>query len=187
MEIARKTVAALVERMNRLQCQIDLTAPMSSLSYTRVESKIARFVLDGETMMNAMEKVAWTELVVSVAATVLASLLIPWLGSQAAASGFALLGLIGLSGALLRRRGNRVVVDERDREIARRATSIGVGTAWMSLFMTLIAATMWSSYTQTHSVSTAFLNWLIWIQFAICYGTQGLVMVVMYRRQQHAA
>ena len=46
---------------------------------------------------------------------------------------------------------------------------------------------MWSVYTQIYSVSTAFLNWLIWIQFAICYGTQGLAMVVMYRRQQHAA
>ena len=85
--------------------------------------------------MNAMEKVAWTEMGVSVAAVVLASLLIPW-GSQAATSAFALLGLIGFTGAFLRRRGNRVVVDERDREIARRATSIGVGTAWMSLFMT---------------------------------------------------
>ena len=136
--------------------------------------------------MNAMEKVAWTELGVSVAAVVLASLLIPW-GSQTATSAFALLGLIGFTGVFLRRRGNRVVVDERDREIALRATSIGVGTAWMSLFMTLIAATMWSGYTQTYSVSTAFLNWLIWIQFAICYGTQGLVMVVLYRRQQHAA
>ena len=136
--------------------------------------------------MNAMEKVAWTELGVSVAAVVLASLLIPW-GSQTATSAFALLGLIGFTGVFLRQRGNRVAVDERDREIARRATSIGVGTAWMSLFMTLIAATMWSGYTQTYSVSTAFLNWLIWIQFAVCYGTQGLVMVVMYRRQQHAA
>ena len=136
--------------------------------------------------MNSMEKVAWTELGVSVAAVVLASLLIPW-GSQTATSAFALLGLIGFTGVFLRRRGNRVVVDERDGEIARRATSIGVGTAWMSLFMSLIAATMWSGYTQTYSVTTAFLNWLIWIQFAVCYGTQGLVMVVMYRRQQHAA
>ena len=137
--------------------------------------------------MNAMEKVAWTELVVSVAAVVLASLLIPWLGSQAATSAFALLGLIGFTGAFLRRRGNRVEVDERDREIARRATSIGVGTAWMTLFVALALATTWASYSGTHAVPTAFLNWLIWIQFAICFGTQGLVMVVLYRRQQHAA
>jgi hypothetical protein len=136
--------------------------------------------------MNAMEKVAWTELGVSVAAVVLASLLIPW-GSQAATSAFALLGLIGFTGALLRRRGNRVVVDERDREIARRATGIGVGTAWMTLFVALALATTWASFSGAHAVPTAFLNWLIWIQFAICYGTQGLVMVVMYRRQRHAA
>jgi hypothetical protein len=57
----------------------------------------------------------------------------------------------------------------------------------MTLLMALIAATLWSNYSQIHTVSTEFLNWLIWIQFAICYGAQGLVAVVMYRRQQHAA
>jgi hypothetical protein len=138
-------------------------------------------------MMNAMEKVAWTELIVSVVAVIAASLLVPWIGPEAAVSGFALLALIALSGLYLRRRGDRVVIDERDREIARRATGIGVGTAWMTLFMALIAATLWSSQSQTHAVSTVFLNWLIWVQGAICYGTQGLVAIVMYRRQRHAA
>jgi hypothetical protein len=137
--------------------------------------------------MSAMEKVAWTQLLVSILAIAVATLLIPWLGPQAATSGFALLAFITLSVLFLRRRGQAVVVDERDRQIARRATSIGVGTAWMTLFTALIAATMWSNYEQDHAVSTSFLGWLIWIQFAICYGTQGLVAVVMYRRQRHAA
>ena len=136
--------------------------------------------------MNAMEKVAWTELVVSVAAVAVAALLIPWLGPRAT-GGFGLLGLLGLSIVFVRRRGNRVVIDERDREIDRRATRIGVGTAWMTLFTALIAATLWANYSHADSVSTGFLNWLIWLQFAICYGIKGLVAVVMYRRQQHAA
>jgi uncharacterized membrane protein len=136
--------------------------------------------------MNAMEKVAWTELLVSVVAVAVVTLLFPWLGSRAT-SGFAVLALIAVSGVFLRRRGNRIVVDERDREIARRATSIGVGTAWMTLSTALAAASLWANFSQIHTVSTEFLNWLIWIQFAICYGTQGLVAVVMYRRQQHAA
>src|SRR4051812_5589856 len=99
--------------------------------------------------MSAIERVAWTELLVSLAAIISSSLLIPWMGTQAATGSFALMALIALSGAFLRRRGSRVVVDERDREIARRAANIGVGTAWMGLFMTLMAATMWSNYTQT--------------------------------------
>lgn len=136
--------------------------------------------------MNAMEKVAWTELLVSLAAVALVTALLPWLGSRATA-GFAVLALIAVGVVFLRRRGNRIVVDERDREIERRATSIGVGTAWMTLFTALVLATVWSSYTEVHAVSTGFLNWLIWIQFAICYGVKGLASVVMYRRQQHAA
>jgi uncharacterized membrane protein len=137
--------------------------------------------------MTAMEKVAWIQLLVSVAAVAVATLLIPWLGSQVASSAFALLGLIGFTGALLRQRGNRIVVDERDRAISRRASSIGVGTAWMALLVSLITATLWSNYSQAHVVSTAFLNWLIWVQFAICCGTHGLVAIVLYRRQRHAA
>ena len=136
--------------------------------------------------MNAMEKVAWTELVVSVAAVAVATLLFPWLGSRAT-SAFALLALITLSVVFVRRRGNRIVVDERDREIQRRATSISVGTAWMTLVTALAVATSWSSYSNTHAVSTGFLNWLIWVQFAFCFGMKGLASVVMYRRQQHAA
>ena len=46
---------------------------------------------------------------------------------------------------------------------------------------------MWASYSGNHAVSTRFLNWLIWAQFALCYGTKGLVAVVRYRRQQVAA
>ncbi len=136
--------------------------------------------------MNAMEKVAWTELVVSAVAVAVATLLSPWLGS-AATSAFALLALIMLGAVFVRRRGDRTVIDERDRQIEKRATSIGVGTAWMTLFTALALATVWSSYSNAHAVSTEFLNWLIWVQFAICYGMKGLASVVMYRRQQHAA
>jgi len=135
--------------------------------------------------MNAMEKVAWTELVVCVTAVASVTLLLPWLGDRAT-TGFALLGLMVFSTLFIRRRGNRVVVDERDREIERKATSIGVSSAWMTLFLVLIAATMWSGYSHVDAVPIRFLNWLIWIQFAICYGVKGLVAVIMYRRQ-HAA
>jgi uncharacterized membrane protein len=136
--------------------------------------------------MNAMEKAAWLELVVSVGAVALVTALVPWLHERAV-NGFGLLGLIVLTYFLVRPRRNRVVVDERDREIEKRATRIGAGVAWMTLFTALIAATMWASYSGKHAVSTRFLNWLIWLQFAICYGTKGLVGVVSYRRQQVAA
>jgi uncharacterized membrane protein len=136
--------------------------------------------------MNAMEKVAWTELVVSVSAVGVATLLIPWLGNGATGA-FGLLGFLGLCVVFVRRRGNRVVVDERDREIEAHATRIGVGVAWMTLFTALIVATLWANYSHANAVSTGFLNWLLWVQFATCYGIKGLVAVLMYRRQQRAA
>ena len=136
--------------------------------------------------MNAMEKVAWTELLVSVAAVGLATLLYPWLGSAAVGS-FGILGLIGLSVFFVRRRDQRVVIDERDREIEATAIRFGVVSAWMTLMIVLSLTVVLSSYRDVHTVSLAFLNWLIWIQFAICFGIKGLVAIVLYRRQQHAA
>jgi amino acid transporter len=136
--------------------------------------------------MNAMEKVAWTELSVSIVAVVTVALLIPLVGS-AATCGFAVLALVALSGLFLRRRGSQVVVDERDREIARKAKSVSIGTSWMTLLIALIIATMWSVHKGEQAVSSLLLNWLIWMQFVIVYGIHGLVSVLMYRSQRHAA
>ena len=136
--------------------------------------------------MNAMEKVAWTELVVTVVAFLVVTALTPWLGS-AATVGFALLAVMAFGGLFLRRRGQEIVVDERDREIERKAKYIGVSAGWMTLLGALIAASSWSIRAGDHVVSTALLNWLIWVQFAVVYGTHGLVCVLMYRRQRHAA
>jgi hypothetical protein len=136
--------------------------------------------------MNAMEKVAWTELVVALVAVFIVTSLTPWLGS-AATAGFALMALIAFSSLFLRRRGTQIVVDERDREIAGKAKYASVTTAWMTLVSVLIAATMWSIQNGEHAISTVLVHWLIWIQLAIVYGTHGLVSVVLYRRQRHAA
>jgi hypothetical protein len=135
---------------------------------------------DREYLMNAMEKVGWTELLVSVGTLLVVAALTPWLGS-AATSGFALLALIVLGGLFLRPRGEQVVVDERDREIARKAKDISIGATWMTLLLALIAACMWSTYRGERAVSTVLLNWLIWLQFAAVYGIHGLVSIVMYR------
>ena len=136
--------------------------------------------------MNAMEKVAWTEFLVSVLAVVVVTCLYPWLGERASGA-FGLLGLMVFGALFLRRHGSRVVVDERDRQIAQRATSIGVSSAWMTLLLALIAAGLWSNYLRIGAVSTSFLNWLTWTQFAVCYGVKGLVAIIAYRRQPHAS
>ena len=136
--------------------------------------------------MTAMEKAAWTELLVSVFTVAIVTSLYPWLGNRATAA-FGLLGLIVLGTVFLRRRGAAVVVDERDREIANRAGRIGVGSAWMMSLIVLATTSLWSNYNNQHAVSTALINWLIWTQFAMCYGVTGLVAVIAYRRRANAA
>jgi hypothetical protein len=135
--------------------------------------------------MNAMEKVAWTELIVSVLAVVVVAALFPWLGNKAHA-GFGLLGFLVVSLWFVKQRGQTVTIDERDRNIERRATALGIGTAWQATFLSLICLVLWSSYSNDKVVPTAILTWLVWIQFSICYGVKGLVGVLMYRKQNHA-
>ncbi len=136
--------------------------------------------------MNAMEKVAWAELTISLGSIVVVSSLYPFLGSGAT-GGFGLLGLLGGTIWFLRRRNKAVLVDERDRQIEQRATLFGIESAWMVLFVSLIVIVIWSSQHDVRTVNTSLLTWLVWIQFAICYAVKGLAAVVIYRRQKRAA
>jgi uncharacterized membrane protein len=132
--------------------------------------------------MTAMEKAAWTELLVAASTIAIVTVLFPWLGNGASGA-FGLLGFIVCGLWFVRGRGKTVVIDERDRDIERRSTRRGIEAAWMVLFLALIAIVLWSSYANEGVVSTWMLNWLIWLQFAICYGVKGFVAVLAYRRQ----
>lgn len=135
--------------------------------------------------MTAMEKVAWTELLVSAVTVIVVSALFPWLGSGAHV-GFALLVFLVVSLWFLRRRGRSVIVDERDRDIGRNAMHQGMGVAWMFLWLALIGMMFWSSLFNDHMVPTRLVTWVIWVQFAMCYGVKGFVAVRAYRRQSGA-
>ncbi len=136
--------------------------------------------------MNAMEKVAWAELCISVGAMITVTALYPVLGSGATGA-FGLLGLLGGTVWFVRNRGRSVVVDERDREIERRATFFGIHVAWMALFLSLITVVVWSGWYDIQTVSVRLLTWFVWIQFAVCYAVKGGVAVFLYRRPGRAA
>ena len=135
--------------------------------------------------MNAVEKVAWLELIVSVLATVVVLALYPWIG-QAAMGGFGLLGLLGITPLFLRQRGKKVVRDERDVEIEKRASWFGFGTAWVLMMISLAAVTMWHVHLQ-RDVSPGLLSALIWTQFALCYAIKGATTLIQYRGTSRAA
>ncbi len=136
-------------------------------------------------MMNAVEKVAWTELIVSVMATLVVMVLYPWMGN-AALGGFGLLGLLGITPLFLRRRGNQVVRDERDLEIEKLASWFGFGTAWILLMLSMTAITLWYMR-QERDVPTSLLSALLWGQFALCYAVKGGTALIQYRGMNRAA
>jgi uncharacterized membrane protein len=135
--------------------------------------------------MNAVEKVAWTELTVSILAVIVALALYPWLG-QGALAGFGLLGLLGITPLFLRRRGNQVVRDERDVEIEKVSSWFGFGTTWIVMLLSLVAVTLWHAHLQ-RDVPTGLLSALIWIQFALCYAIKGAASLIQYRGISRAA
>ncbi|QDV76870.1 DUF2178 domain-containing protein [Botrimarina mediterranea] len=131
--------------------------------------------------MTATEKSAWTELIVVAIATIGVGCLLPWLGNRATGM-FGFLGFLPLSMLWLRRRGGEVVVDERDQRIQQVASHLGMSAAWMVTFLVLIGFVFWSSQFNEGVVPTIWLTWLVWIQFAVCYGAHAIVYIVAYRR-----
>lgn len=136
--------------------------------------------------MNAMEKAAWAELLISLAAVAAAAALYPLMGT-AATGCFGLLGLLGGTVWFARRRGRAVVVDERDQEIQRKATTFGILTAWIVTFMTLMLIIVRADHVDSATVPVTPLIWLLWTQFALCYAVKGLVALTIYRKQKRAA
>ena len=135
--------------------------------------------------MNAVEKSAWTELVVVVVALVATAIALPYLGHRAS-DWFALLIFLPLGMLFFRKRGDQVIVDERDREIQEKATNFGVKAAWMGTFLVLIAVSMTHGYAK-EAVPTRYLDTIIWLQLAGCYGVRALFTIFSYRGQRCAA
>lgn len=135
--------------------------------------------------MVAMEKVAWFELLVSVAALAAVTALYPWLGNGAMGA-FGILGLVGGAYWFLRRGESATVVDERDREIDQKARFAGVTAGWQVLLLTLIVIVLVADFRGAKQVPLSLIVWLVFLQGAVCYGVKGLVGVLAYRRQSRA-
>lgn len=135
--------------------------------------------------MNAMEKVAWTEVVVSTVAIVGAIAAYPWLG-QASEGFFGILGFLVVGTLFLRKRGDEIVTDERDRGIEKNSTNQSLNIVWMTSLVTLIGLSMTFGYHDAN-VPTVYLNWLIWMQLAVLYLAKGVLSLRAYRGAHHAS
>ena len=135
--------------------------------------------------MNALHKVAWIKLIVSLAAVLLAIVLYPWIGDRAAGA-FGILGLLGICPLLLIDRKNKVISDERDRQIDCGSSSFGGAIAWTILYLSVLAVALWHSWSD-QDIPARYALALVYINFPIYIGVQGAYSLVCYRSKQSAA
>ena len=135
--------------------------------------------------MNATQKLARMELLISLTAILGALFVFPWLGDRAMGM-FGVLGFLGLTPLFLMKRKGKVVTDERDQNIQLRAQLLGFGAAWMSLVLTLVALTAFVNL-DVANVPKSTLSFALWVSFALCYAVKGGATLFMYRPSNHAA
>ena len=134
--------------------------------------------------MNALQKVAWIEVIVAIVASIAVLGAMPLLGDRSTDLYVLLAVVPAIYPFLMRPRGGEIVKDERDNEIKKRSEYWGVSTAWMFFVISMIAISMWHN---TQDVPTKYLFALIWIQFAVYIGAKGAAALAFYRRVSRAA
>lgn len=135
--------------------------------------------------MNAMEKVAWTEVIVAGLAIICVIAAYPWLGDAAAAF-FSILAFIAAAAFFVRKRDNEVVTDERDTTIEKKAITRAMFISWMTTVVLLIVLTI-SFGCRNMDIPSRFIVWLVSGQAALVYLAKGLITLCAYRGARHAA
>jgi len=127
--------------------------------------------------MSALQKHAWFNLIVVALTAITVASLYPSLGAKAY-GGFGVLGLCGLGALFHWRRGKRVVTDERDEMINRRAMVWGYGVLWVVFVLAALVAP--AVYGQ--AVPIMVIESSVWVAFMILIATQSIAALVQYGR-----
>jgi hypothetical protein len=117
-------------------------------------------------------------------ATILLSLitvlaLTPILGFHAAQGGFGVLGLIGLSPFLFRKRAGQVFMDERDVQIQLRSSAVAYFVFWMVFVAICVSAPF--TYGSSGVVRVELIQSSVWYGFMLVWGISAIATLVQYR------
>jgi hypothetical protein len=134
----------------------------------------------GLEIMCATQKEAWFSLAVIGLALVVVVVLIPVLGFHRATSGFGALGLLGLSPLFYRKKHGRVVADERDAAIQRRAGTLAYAVFYLIVIIACIAAPRF--YGDDGSVPVRVVQASLWWLFSLTFAARSLATLVQYGR-----
>jgi len=139
--------------------------------------------------MNVLEKQAWYTLTVIIITTLLYFTIVAHVGFQpGTVSVFALFAFVALTIRIghKERKAGKIIEDERDREIARKATVAGYSVFWM--FFVAGAMTPFFIYGpyERISIATPNLGILVVIAMGLIFFVRSLAIVILYRKDANA-
>jgi hypothetical protein len=132
--------------------------------------------------MTVQQKQAWFTLILCAAALVAYALLLPSLGPDRAFGAFGIIGFSGLPALLSRLGAGKVLMDERDQLIGRRAQLVSLRVFWIFFVSTCLIS--WFVVTQINNrdmVPAYFLFAMLigaWVLYLACH---SVAILVQYR------
>ena len=130
--------------------------------------------------MSVAQRQAWFNLAIIGTTVVLVAVLVPVFGFQRAHGSLGILGLLGLSPFLFRKRAGAVHYDERDFVIQLRSWTIAYAIFWVAFVVVCVSAPL--TYGSTGFVPVWYVQLSVWYGFMIVWGTCALATLIQYAR-----
>jgi uncharacterized membrane protein len=130
------------------------------------------------------EALCWLILLAVTAAAY--AILAVFLGPVAATGAFGFLGLGGFFPLLYRKRGQAVVLDERDQQIAYRALVAGYSIFWLAFTLGIVGLWAVLFYGGQSMVSVHVLPNIVWGGMIVFMTARAVAIIVQYRLQDAA-
>lgn len=130
--------------------------------------------------MTAAQKHAWFNLTVIGATILLVLALYPLLG-RGAWGGLGILGSLGFGPYFFRKKGSRVVTDERDVLIQRRSVLLGYSLFWAVFVLAACLLSTWI-YGQEGSVPVPVVQVSVFFAVMLFIGVTSVATLVLYAR-----
>lgn len=135
--------------------------------------------------MHVQEKQAWFMLIVMVVTLALWLAVVAVFGFHEATLGvFGLLGLAGFAGLIGRRerKAGMVIMDERDKQIALKATTGGYSVFWLFFVAAAMGPFFVLGPDATLTLSTTTIIFIVFPALMVLLLVRLLIIVVLYRR-----
>jgi uncharacterized membrane protein len=130
--------------------------------------------------MSPLQKDAIYCLIISSVSVAIFFILMLFKNMQVAFSAFAIFGLYGLTPLIFYRKSkNKILVDERDKEIANKAGRFGFGLFWVAF---VIVAVLISQIKADSLIPASLLSYIVFFgMIAIC-AARAIIILVLYRQ-----